>query len=366
MSTPFDFQRWLTSESRCYAWSEPGQGVRLRWGETEPSADESLSFRKFFSPRQKFPSAWIEFPESAAWALAKGRTIEQKTLADVMVSRPRSEIRSDRPAWDALCQTVQAQISAGFARKLVPAREVSCEVSPEEYSDLLSSIGHRLFAPFMSNAYRFIVKSGSSVFFGATPELLFSREGGKILIHSIAGTRPLPDGTQEEKVSAELLASAKDRAEHAWVVQGIRESLRGLDIHLTHPTEPRILRVPGLLHLYTPMTADDDPAIPGERLIDALHPTPAIGGWPREGAMNFLFEQETWDRGLFSAPLLIRSPGRELCLVGIRSGLLTRNSLHFFAGAGYVSGSDPGSEWDETERKLGVMQKILFGEQDGR
>ncbi len=97
-------------------------------------------------------------------------------------------------------------------------------------------------------------------------------------------------------------------------------------------------------------------------LIEALHPTPAIGGHPRSVARDFLFEAERFDRGLFSAPLLFRSAGRELCLVAIRSALLTEERLHFFAGAGYVRGSTAESEWQETERKLQVMQTMLFGE----
>ena len=67
------------------------------------------------------------------------------------------------------------------------------------------------------------------------------------------------------------------------------------------------------------------------------------------------------DRGLFSAPLLFQSPARDLCLVAIRSGLLTRERIYFFAGAGYVRGSTPELEWEETERKLAVMQNLLFG-----
>jgi isochorismate synthase EntC len=356
----------VAAEERLYALLEPGRPLQARWGKVLASGEEAFAFRKFHSPREKAPSAWKDFLGSASWSLAETRLFKHHELEALPPpARPAAPPLSDKPAWLALCAKAEAAIGREAAHKLVPAREISFALAGPEHEALLAAVAGRLFFPPMENVFRFLVKARGSVFFGATPELLFRREAGMIEVPAIAGTRALAPGVPESSLREELLRSDKDRAEHAWVVDGIRESLEKLGLKPLFPKEPVVLRVPRLLHLYTPVRAADNRAIPGEKLVDALHPTPAIGGLPRAAAAEFLFENEEWDRGLFSAPLLFRSPERELCLVAIRSALLTARSLRFFAGAGYVRGSTPEAEWEETERKLQVMQTVLFGESHG-
>ena len=178
-------------------------------------------------------------------------------------------------------------------------------------------------------------------------------------------TRPLGAEQSEQERRSELLSSAKERAEHAFVVDGIKSALASLGLRPESPAEPEPIRVPGLLHLFTPITAEDAIGLSGRKILDALHPTPAIGGAPQTAARDFLFQNEGWDRGLFSAPLLFQNGNRELCLVAIRSGLLTEKRIHFFAGAGFVPGSTANGEWLETEKKIRVMQNLLFEEDHG-
>jgi salicylate biosynthesis isochorismate synthase len=350
----------LAASDRLYALQEPGGRLSVRHGSVAAAAGRSLRFHKFHFPRVKTPSPWKEFAGAATWEFSQE---SPATVGEAPpLGRPAGAAEGDREAWGSLCEQAAAALEEGRAKKLVVARELSFPLAAAEYESLLAGVADRLFFPAMENAWRFLVKSGRSVFFGATPELLFRREAGVLHVPAIAGTRALVPGTAEGQVREELLASAKERAEHAWVVDGITESLRALGLEPAAPAGPAVLRVPGLLHLHTPITAPDDPALPGDRLLEALHPTPAIGGYPRGAARDFLFEQESFDRGLFSAPLLFRTPERELCLVAIRSALLTPTRLHFFAGAGYVHGSTPGAEWNETEKKLAVLQSVLFGE----
>ena len=327
------------------------------------AAEEALSFRKFHFPRQKPVSPWTDFADTGTWAFSEHREFKHRELKEeAPLPRPLAKSSSDREGWQALCGEAAGAIQREQLHKLVPAREIEFSLADGEYKELLAKIPGRLFYPAMENVFRFALKSRSSLFFGATPELLFRREGGLIQVPAIAGTRALIPGVPESSLREELMSSEKDRAEHEWVVDGIRAALTALGLKPTCPSEPVVLRVPRLLHLFTPITAVDNRSLPGEKLMEALHPTPAIGGLPRDKAAEFLFTHEAWDRGLFSAPLLLRSSSRELCLVAIRSGLLTKNSLRFFAGAGFVRGSTPEGEWQETEKKLQVMQTVLFGE----
>lgn len=364
MSAAPDLRSLLLAEENLYALLEPAQPLRASWGHVHTTGRELLHFRKFHFPRAKPPSVWGDFPESATWTFSQSREFPRPPpLAPL--ARPKEAAQENKNAWLRLCGEVAASIHEGAHRKLVPARQISFALSREEYHALLSGLAQRLFAPEIENAFRFVVKSGGSVFFGVTPELLFRRENGHLFVPAIAGTRALLPGLGEASAGEELLASAKDRAEHTLVVEGIRAALAGLGLDPSSPPAPSILRVPRLLHLFTPVSALSDPRVSGETLLEALHPTPAIGGFPQRSAAEFLHQHENWDRGLFSAPLLFRAGERELCLVAIRSALLTPERLYFFAGAGYVEGSTAEAEWTETKRKLQVMQTILFGDTHG-
>jgi salicylate biosynthesis isochorismate synthase len=362
MTERSDLSALLQGEDRLFGFLEPGGNLRIRWGE-QAEIPDTLSFRQFHAPREKSPSAWGAFDIAGQWAPARSRVLAPRMIENLPPARrPAAPEASNRAEWEKLCAAAQALLDQGSTQKLVPARETSFALTREEHAEILAAVGPRLFAPAVENAYRFVIKSRGSVFFGATPELLFHREKGEIKVPAIAGTQPLIPGASVTELSRELLSSQKDRIEHQWVVSGILESLRAVGLNPKAPAEPVVIQVPRLLHLYTPITAHDPGTFTGERLLSALHPTPAIGGHPRARAAHFLYENEPFDRGLFSAPLLFRSGGKEICLVAIRSALLNPERLHFFAGAGFVNGSTAEGEWRETEKKMHVMQTMLFGE----
>lgn len=355
----------LTGEGRFCALQE-SSGQAWLWREQAQPGDASappLHVQRFHHPRELPPSLWGDFPANASWNLAGAARVGQGAFpAEGPAPAPRAPRVSDRAAWNTLCQAADTAIAGGIVRKLVPARRISYALTPGEHAAILARLPGRLFSAPPDNTFRFLLKSRASVFFGATPELLFRREGGLIHVPAIAGTRALTSGASESALREELSSSEKEQAEHAWVVSGIREALLGLGLAPQVPAAPEVLRVPRLLHLHTPIAAPDDSRVSGAALVSALHPTPAIAGYPKAPALGFLREHEGWDRGLFSAPLRFRLPERELCLVAIRSGLLTPTHLYLFAGAGYVAGSTAEREWEETERKLQVMQTLLFGE----
>jgi isochorismate synthase EntC len=262
--------------------------------------------------------------------------------------------------WNSFCEKISAALAAGKLKKAVPARGRRYTIEERDRRALIETIFANLFSAPDPRTFRFLIREHDDIFFGATPELLFRRENGKLFVPAIAGTRALAD-LGEAEAARELMASRKEREEHAFVVEGILASLRELGFEPTAPDEPDVLRVPGLLHLFTPIKAKDIPSLSGEKILRALHPTPAVGGLPKTAGQEFLLRQEPWDRGLFAAPIFFRLPGREICLVAIRSALLRQGSLHFFAGAGFVAGSNAQAEWKETERKMDVMQSLLTG-----
>jgi menaquinone-specific isochorismate synthase len=96
----------------------------------------------------------------------------------------------------------------------------------------------------------------------------------------------------------------------------------------------------------------------------ALHPTPAVGGYPRREALEEIRALEPFDRGWYAGPVgWIGAEGSEFA-VGIRSGLVRGNSLALFSGAGIVAGSVPEDEWAEIEQKIGGFVRV-FGLEPG-
>jgi isochorismate synthase EntC len=92
-----------------------------------------------------------------------------------------------------------------------------------------------------------------------------------------------------------------------------------------------------------------------------MHPTPAVGGTPRDRALGFLCEHEELDRGWYAAPVGWVGPGRMHLMVGLRSALVKERWARLFVGGGIVRGSDPEAEWRETKMKALAMLRALGG-----
>ena len=188
---------------------------------------------------------------------------------------------------------------------------------------------------------------------GASPERLLAVRQGQLRCDALAGT-----ASQQEPPET-LLRSAKDRHEHELVVEAITQVLEKQGLRPRQPRHPRLASHGPLCHLHTPITA----ALHGQHplaLAEALHPTPAVAGLPRQEAMNWLRLLEPFERGAYAAPIgWVDSAGDAELRVAIRSGVLRGSSLELTAGAGLVQGSQPERELQEVALKLEVLQQQL-------
>jgi isochorismate synthase len=190
---------------------------------------------------------------------------------------------------------------------------------------------------------------------GATPEVLVRVSDGVVSTSAIAGTAR----RVEDPEGCALLRDAKCLHEHALVVAAMRDVLASLVTDLVVDERPRVLTSERLVHLETAMHGRLG-AAPLLAIARALHPTPALGGSPREAALEWLHAHEGMDRGHYGAPLGWEAPnGDGVLAVGIRAALLKGSTAVLFAGAGLVEGSDPEAEWRETESKLELARSTL-------
>ncbi len=201
--------------------------------------------------------------------------------------------------------------------------------------------------------------SDGPVFVGATPELLVKARGAALETVALAGTTRDTNSSETHAEDA-LLQSPKDLEEHRIVVDMIRDVLTRLATDLDAPDTPTLRRLQHLAHLETPIkaTLHNDRSIADA--LDALHPTPAVCGFPRAEARAFIAEVEPFDRGLYAGAFgWMDAHGNGRFDVALRCALLHDRRALLFAGAGLTAESDADIEWAETERKLTALRQAL-------
>jgi salicylate biosynthesis isochorismate synthase len=257
---------------------------------------------------------------------------------------------------DAVAAAV-AEIRDGVREKLVIAREVRVE-APSAHDP--AAIYGALRSAFPS-CFCFCAGSPEGAFLGASPELLVRRSGATAATVALAGsTGRSADPAVDDHLGEALLRSAKDRAEHDFVVARIARTLRRHAVWVEAGTEPGLVKVANIQHLASPVWAQLAEARSAVELAGLLHPTPAVGGEPPEGVPEAIARLERLDRGWYAGPVgwMDAAEDGEFC-VALRSALLRDRTAHLFAGAGIVADSDPAAELAETELKLGAMLPLL-------
>lgn len=260
-------------------------------------------------------------------------------------------------AWIASVQKAVDEIKAHKAKKIVMAREVRVKLNKEaSISDLL-----RRLLNTQPNSYVFALEEGNDCFLGATPERLVLIEGNKLLSTCLAGTAPRgKTDVLDKEIAHALLHDEKNLEEHAYVVQMIKESIAPSCANIVIPQEPIIYPLRNLQHLYTPVEAELKPGFTVFDIVRALHPTPALGGLPRDKALRFIREEEHLDRGWYGAPIgWVDSDHNSEFAVAIRSGLVQKDEVSLFAGCGVMRDSDPEMEFEETNVKFLPILNVL-------
>jgi len=272
---------------------------------------------------------------------------------------PAFEDALPREEWESIVESGARACRDGRLDKVVLARAARARGGVGAAPSAVAAL--RRLRDAYPSAYIFAVARGESCFLGATPERLARLRDGVADVACLAGSTPRGVGPEEDRrLGDELLHSVKNRAEHAIVVEAVRAALQEVctDVHI--PAEPRLLRLHNVQHLYTPATGRVAPGASALDLVARLHPTPAVGGWPRADALAYIRAHERLDRGWYAAPVgwLDRDGAGEVA-VALRSGLLRGDEATLFAGCGIVGDSRPADEYAETVLKLRPMRSAL-------
>jgi menaquinone-specific isochorismate synthase len=274
----------------------------------------------------------------------------------------RREDSPDFRGWRENIQRVLGAFSEGRLGKVVLARRAEIGFD----GDLDATLVLEGLKEATPNCFHFYTEPKSGVaFLGASPERLFSRDGSVVVSEAVAGTRPRGLSSEDDEgLREDLLHSAKDLSEHTFVRTGIGEALAPLCEELEIDGDIVEMKLARGRHLRSRVRGILKEGVTDAGLLEALHPTPAVGGHPRDGALAEIRELEPFDRGLYAGPVgWIGAEASEFA-VGIRSGLVRGRTLDLYSGAGIVAGSVPDEEWAEIENKISDFTG-MFGLEQG-
>lgn len=265
---------------------------------------------------------------------------------------------NDRSRWSKKVEQAKKFIKEGAFEKIVIARSETFE---SQQPPVFTFLTHQLRQKY-PECFNFMVqKDSETAFIGATPERLASFKNGVFITEGLAGSTSRGRSAIEDAALAKgLMDSQKDRDEHEFVVRAINENLKNFSYRVEHPNQPEIKKLKNVQHLFTPISASIKKGIQIHQLISEMHPTPAVGGFPRIEAVSHIHDIEQLDRGWYAAPVgWFNMNGWGEFAVAIRSALLYKNSATLYAGCGIVADSDPDTEWNETLLKFKPMLDSL-------
>ena len=247
-------------------------------------------------------------------------------------------------------------VRAGLLTKAVIARPI--RVRSSEPIDV-HAVLHRLRASFGSS-YRYSIDG----FIGASPELLVEVDGAIVRSHPLAGTAPRTgDVDNDARIAADLIASTKNQVEHRVVIDVVHDTLLPWASYLDWEPEPSIVTVANVQHLGTRMEGMlSQPGPSVIQLVRALSPTPALGGHPRDAAIDLIQRVEGFERGRYGGAVgWVDATGNGTWAVAIRCAELSddRRSARLVAGGGIVAASDPHAELAETQAKFQAMLSAI-------
>ncbi len=226
---------------------------------------------------------------------------------------------------------------------------------------------YRVLRTLNPSPYMFFLRLDDTVIAGASPEVMVRKEGDRVELRPIAGTRPR-GATQEEdaELSDELLADPKECAEHVMLVDLGRNDLgRVCTTGSVKVSELMLIeRYSHVMHIVSnvlgQLSADRD----AFDLVRATFPAGTLSGAPKVRAMQIIDELEPVRREIYGGAVGYFSFSGNMDLaITIRTLVIKNGMIHLQAGAGIVADSDPAAEWQETVNKgMAVMRAVEIAE----
>jgi isochorismate synthase len=339
-------------DSTTYIQTTPGS---VKWSSVCDISDETGFIMAPFDTRNGHPYILVK-PD----LVLEGHRIRREEIrrVEALGERPqplwkeRTPVVAGRERFMAQVREIKSNISTGAFQKAVLSRIRAIDGN---YFDIVPKLFQAICRRH-PNAFAYLFKTDDHFWMGASPEPLLRLRDGNVSTVSLAGTRPY--ATKHMDINK---WTAKEVLEQEYVTRYIHDVLRAFEIRDYRVTSPYVKKAGNLLHLRTDFSLGYD-QINGRlwELVDALHPTPAVAGQPKEDAIRFIKRLEPHDREYYTGFLGPVMPNRQIDLfVNLRCMKITPKHLSLYVGGGITLDSDPSDEWDETRWKAESLLRIM-------
>ena len=285
-----------------------------------------------------------------AAALAQG--IESLSPGRVEQSRYQvvsRDVTPTRRQWCEQMEVLRDELGLDLEKLVLACRESIQCAAPVDALGLLEVLRRQT-----RHSFQFFFSSSEWAFLGCSPEKLYERQGRTVGSEAMAGT---------QRVGAigapSLLESRKDNLEHDYVVRDMREAFDKLEGRLEGASPKSVVSWNSLQHLSTPLVGTLPSGCTDAGIIQTLHPSAAVLGYPRPRAWQRLEHYESFRRGWYAGPVGWIGQDSAEFAVAIRSALVRGKALELYAGAGIVKGSEPQQEWQEIQSKMRHYHEAL-------
>ena len=257
----------------------------------------------------------------------------------------------DFKSWEASLNKLKRSFNEDIF-KIVISRRISTKLEPNDWRTVLQ----KLRSGNIPSSYEFVLHNGSDIFYSVSPETFYKKNNTIIKIDSIAGTTNRGKSPQEDQtLFNNLLNDPKEIKEHMAVCDFIEKTAKNLGLELQSKNGLQSLKLNHIQHISSSYEFYSDHALQDSILIDAFHPTPAVGGNSKVNSMDIIKNIEEKPRGFYAAPsgYIDNINKKTEFLVAIRSFHFKKNGeLEIFGGAGILEDSCPKKEWEETQNKM--------------
>ncbi len=341
MNTPSDLHKWVSS-GRDFLWlRKPGQNKVLCFGLGEPQKEPTHSSVAICPFNSDSP---------AYYSIQQETSLDVDALPTVSFQLP-TELEPSK-----MVSTAQHQYMEQVDKALQVIQSGGLEKVVLAQTHWLKDITINPIEAFRRackaiDSYAYLAYVGGECWIGSSPELFLKSDYTTIETVALAGTRLATNASDAW--------GEKEIQEQSIVTTYLTETFEALDFSDITVGTSFTKTVGHIQHICNSITATKSNHLDVTKLLSALHPTPALAGFPKTAAKSLINETEVFSRDLYGGYIGYMDAGGMEYFVNIRCARLFNESAQLFAGAGINRDSNPQSEWEETNNKLNVIKSIL-------
>jgi anthranilate synthase component I len=259
--------------------------------------------------------------------------------------------------YEAAVEKAKEYVKAGDVIQVVLSQRMSGDLTVDPF-DI-----YRVLRTLNPSPYMFFLRCGDTVVTGASPEVMVRKEGNRVELRPIAGTRPRGATPEQDALMAEeLMADPKERAEHVMLVDLGRNDLgRVCATGSVEVSELMVIeRYSHVMHIVSNVRGELTGGRDAFDLVRATFPAGTLSGAPKIRAMQIIDELEPVRRGVYGGAVgYVSFSGNMDLAIAIRTLVVKDGKVHLQAGAGIVADSDPATEWQETVNKAMAVRRAI-------